>query len=158
MKAKQYLKELKRLDTCIKQKMQEKQYLVLRSVSTVAPPLNHERVQTSSVGDKISGVVTSIIDLEKEIDAELDNFVNQKHKVINQIQGLSNETYVSLLYKRYVEYKRLETIAAEMNYTYQYVREVHGFALQEFDKLYAAEITAYKSPYIIQHKTYTNQQ
>jgi len=35
---------------------------------------------------------------------------------------------------RYVEYKKLEEIAVDLNFTYQYVRELHGHALQEFTR------------------------
>lgn len=41
---------------------------------------------------------------------------------------------MNILYKRYVEYKRLKTIADEMNYTYEYIRSMHGWALEEFSK------------------------
>ena len=80
--------------------------------------------------------ICRIIDLEAEINDEIDRFVDEKHKIINQIQRLKNADYISLLFKRYVEYKKFETIAVEMNFTYQYVIEMHRYALKEFETTY----------------------
>ena len=68
-----------------------------------------------------------ILDLEAEIDKEIDGFVNKKHQIINQIQ---------VLFKRYVEFMRLEVVAVEMGYTYQYTRDLHGNALRNFERSY----------------------
>ena len=73
------------------------------------------------------------IDLEAEINAEIDRFVDEKHKIINQIQGLKNSDYISLLFKRYVEFKSLERICVEMNFSYDYIKHLHGYALKDFE-------------------------
>ena len=41
------------------------------------------------------------------------------------------------MYEKYVQNKKLETIAEEMSYSYQYVRELHVKALKEFAKVYS---------------------
>ena len=66
---------------------------------------------------------------------EIDYFVDLKHKVINQIQSLDNRSYAEILYKRYIEFKRLELIAVELGYSYNRIRHLHGEALKYFDKL-----------------------
>lgn len=137
MKAKEYLQQLQRLDTVINQKIKEVQDLRLKSQSTGGIDYSKEQVQSSPSGDApFVKLIGRIIDLEAEINAEIDAFVDEKHKIINQIQGLKNADYISLLYKRYVEYKKFETIAVEMNFTYQYVLNMHGYALKEFETTY----------------------
>lgn len=137
MKAKEYLQQLQQLDTVINQKIKEVQDLRLKSQSTGGIDYSKDRVQTSPSGDApFVKLIGRIIDLEAEINAEIDAFVDEKHKIINQIQGLKNADYISLLYKRYVEYKKFETIAVEMNFTYQYVLNMHGYALKEFETTY----------------------
>lgn len=137
MKAKEYLQQLQRLDTVINQKIKEVQDLRLKSQSTGGIDYSKEQVQSSPFGDApFVKLIGRIIDLEAEINAEIDAFVDEKHKIINQIQGLKNADYISLLYKRYVEYKKFETIAVEMNFTYQYVLNMHGYALKEFETTY----------------------
>ena len=143
MQAKQYLKELRRLDTCINQQLQEKAALYTSTIG--AARTDKDRVQTSGSGDMMPELIQRLLDLEAEIDKEIDNFADQKRKMIRQIQDLRNETYVSLLYRRYVEFKTLEEISVEMNYTYQYTRRMHGYALAEFQRIHEKAIAAYEA-------------
>lgn len=143
MKAKEYLQQLQRLDTVINQKIKEVHDLRLQAQSGGGGggggglDYSKERVQSSPSGDApFVKPICRIIDLEAEINAEIDRFVDEKHKIINQIQGLKNSDYISLLFKRYVEFKKFETIAVEMNFTYQYVLNMHGYALKEFEIAY----------------------
>lgn len=137
MRAKKYLQQLQRLDAVIKQKIKELDEL--RSMSTCVWGTNYaeERVQTSPSGNApYEKKIHRMIDLEQEINKEIDDYVGCKHRIINEIQGLSDVNHINLLYKRYVEFKRFEVIAVEMNYTYQYTREIHGYALLEFERTY----------------------
>ena len=133
MKAKEYLQQLQRLDTMINQKIKELGDLRLMSQSVGGIDYSKERVQSSPSGDApFVKPVLRMIELEQEINAEIDRFVDEKHEIINQIQALQNPTHIDILYKHYVEFKRLEIVAVEMNFTYQYIVELHGTALKEF--------------------------
>lgn len=134
--AKKYLDGIRRLEYSISQKKQEIERL--REDAAGIGGMNYDavRVQTSSSGDKLVMAVASYVDLEKEIHEEIDELIRLRHQIINEIQGLENPDYVNLLYKRYVEYKRLELISVEMNFTYEYTRRMHGRALEEFEKSY----------------------
>lgn len=135
MKAKEYLQQLQRLDTVINQKIEELGDLRLKSQSTGSIDYSKERVQTSPSGDApFVKLIGRIIELEEEINAEIDRFVDEKHRIINEIQGLKDANHISLLYKRYVEFKKFEIIAVEMNYTYRYVLNMHGYALKDFEE------------------------
>lgn len=134
MKAKEYLQQLQRLDTVINQKIKEVQDLRVQMQSGGGIDYSKERVQLSPSGDApFVKPICKIIDLEAEINAEIDKFVDEKHKIINQIQGLKNSDYISLLFKRYVEFKSLERICVEMNFSYDYIKHLHGYALKEFE-------------------------
>lgn len=133
MKAKEYLQQLQRLDTMINQKIKELGDLRLMSQSVGGIDYLKERVQSSPSGDApFVKPVLRMIELEQEINAEIDRFVDEKHEIINQIQALQNPKHIDILYKHYVEFKRLEIVAVEMNFTYQYIVELHGTALKEF--------------------------
>lgn len=137
MNAKEYLTQLQRLDAVINQKIMELGDLRAMSISTNSVDYSDERVQTSRSNEApFVKIVSRIVDLDAEINREIDNFVDEKHKIINQIQGLKNTDHISLLYKRYVEFKKFEIIAVEMNFTYQYVLNMHSCALKEFEKTY----------------------
>ena len=133
MKAKEYLRQLQRLDTMINQKIKELGDLRLMSQSVGGIDYSKERVQSSPSGDApFVKPVLRMIELEQKINAEIDRFVDEKHEIINQIQALQNPKHIDILYKYYVEFKRLEIVAVEMNFTYQYIVELHGTALKEF--------------------------
>ena len=141
MKAKEYLQQLQRLDTVINQKIKEVQALRVQARSTGGLDYSKERVQSSPSGDApFVKPICRIIDLEAEINAEIDRFVDEKHKIINQIQGLKNSDYIRLLFKRYVEFKSLERICVEMNFSYDYIKHLHGYALKDFEEIGRAHV------------------
>ncbi len=144
MRAKEYLRQLQRLDTMINQKIKESEDLRLRLYSTGSIDYSKERVQSSPSGDApFVKLIGRIIDLEAEINAEIDKYIDEKHKIINQIQALKNSKYIEILYKHYVEFKKLEVVAVEMNFTYQYVVELHGYALKDFQTTYNNLLKSY---------------
>lgn len=134
MKAKEYLQQLQKLDIIINQKLQEL-YELKKLQDIKAIDYTKEKVQSSRQnGANFETILIKIIDMENEINDEIDRFIDMKHNIINQIQSLESYIFIELLYKRYVEYKSLEVIAVEMNYTYQYIRKSHKYALEEFEK------------------------
>ena len=137
MKAKEYLQQLQRLDIMIKQKIKEVDDLRLKSRGIGSIDYSEERIQTNSSGEaRFAKLADRIVDLESEINDEIRVFVDERHKIINQIQALKNSKYIEVLYKHYVEFKRLEVVATEMNFTYQYIVELHGYALKYFQTTY----------------------
>lgn len=129
---KEYLRQIRLFDICIRQK--EAELAAMRSeIESMSAAVTGERVQTS-VNDKMSEKVSHIVDLEAMIIQDKEKFLRMKDRIINEIQSLDNSVYVDILYKRYVEYKQLEEIAVEMNYSYRQVLRLHGFALQEFKR------------------------
>lgn len=138
MRAKEYLQQLRRLDTVIDQKIKELDDLKVKSTCISSMDYSIERVQTSpSGGAPYVRTVSRMIDLNEEINRDIDDFVDRKHKIINEIQSLENTKHIQILFKKYVEYKTFEQISVEMNYTYQYIVLLHGYALKEFSQKYS---------------------
>ena len=135
MTAKQYLNRIRILDIKINNKISELSMLKSKSTSLQAVVINDDKVQTSPVLDRLGNDVSEILELEEEIRQEIKRYNELKHKIINEIHSLNNRLYIEILYKRYVEFKSLEEIAVEMNYSYDRVRHLHGYALIEFDKI-----------------------
>lgn len=134
MKAKEYLQQLQKLDIVINQKLQEL-YELKKMSGIKCIDYTMEKVQSSQkYCATFETVLIKIIDMENEINAEIDSFIDMKHCIINQIQLLENCIFVKLLYKRYVKYKSFEQIAVEMGYTYDYIRKIHIKALRNFEK------------------------
>ena len=129
MKAKDYLKQVELLDEKIDQR--NKQIDDLRQMAVAGKGIDYskDKIQTSVSGDAISEIVIKYIDLENDLNKQIDEFVDLKNKIINEIQSLKDINYVKLLYKRYIEYKRLEVIAVEMNYCRNLIKFIHNHTL-----------------------------
>lgn len=136
MKAKEYLQKLKRLDTLIDQK--QKEYDDLRLMSTSIGSIEmKERVQSSAPqAAPFERIVQKMIDLQAEINSEIDLFVDEKDRVIKEIQQIKNLDEMKVLYKRYVEYKSFEQIAVDMNFTIRNIHFIHGKALNSFTDMF----------------------
>ena len=135
MTPKEYLSQIRRFDVLIEQKIKERDELRKYDISGVN--YDADRVQVSPSGEAPQvRAVEKIIAYEEEIDRLVEEFYDTKKCIIGQIQGLPKVEYIQLLYKRYVEYKRLEEIAVEMNYNYEYIKHLHGTALFVFGRMY----------------------
>lgn len=126
--AKTYLQQIEVLNLKIDHKIKQLEDLKLMSRTTKSLDYSADRVQTSP-DDKMSSMIGKYIDLEREINGDIDEFVSLKNKVINEIHSLSNPTFIQILFKRYVEMKSLRRVARETGYEYKYACKLHGEAL-----------------------------
>ncbi len=137
MKAKEYLSQLQKMDIVIDQNIAWLSELKKIKEGLRATDYTKEKVKSSKSNcADFENILIKIIDMEHDINNKIDKFVDTKHEVIKQIQGLDNNKHMQVLYKRYVEYKRLEVIAVEMHYTYQHIKRIHIVALKNFESCY----------------------
>lgn len=134
--AKRYLLRLHTLDVRINQLIEERNDLLLIATGNSSPRLDPNRVQTSGGGDVMARQVERYVDVEKKITRMIDKYVDLKHKMILEIQELPDDRHVQLLNLRYVKMLRFEEIAVTMGYSYDWVRHVHGDALESFGRMY----------------------
>lgn len=134
MNAQRYLQQIKILDTKIKQK--EDQYFEIYNAATNAGVIRYDKelVQTTRTGDRTEKLVIKYSQLEKEISEQKLKFHEIKNRIINEIQELSDDRYINILYKRYVEYKNYEVISKEMRYSFDYVKELHRNSIKAFEE------------------------
>lgn len=128
---KEYLSQYEVLkEKCLERKLE---LLELRqTMASIGSPEFKERVQSSGSGDQMSNRVIRIVNMEQKISDMIDEMLEVKHRLITEIHELDDADAIKLLYKRYIECKRLEQISCDMNFTYQYVREMHGNVLEQF--------------------------
>ncbi|MCD8207449.1 MAG: hypothetical protein LUD72_05900, partial [Bacteroidales bacterium] len=99
---------------------------------------SRDKVMTSPPPDApYAKTIQKIIDLDLEVNADVDRYVDLKHEIIDRIQKMEDLRFVNLLYKRYVEYKPFDMIAREMGYVYRYTVQLHGEALSAFEETYS---------------------
>ena len=136
MNVKEYLGQLERLELMTKQKKEELMRLKELAVSIGSPALSTDKVKSGST-PKAAGFEKNIekyMLLEEEIKQEISEFAAKRHTIINQIQGLDDAKYLNILYKRYVEYKKLDEIAEEMHYSYRNICYIHRKAIKKFEE------------------------
>lgn len=132
MRAKDYLIQLKIIDTKIKQKQRELAVLKEKASSQGAISYDRDRVQTSPKNAQ-EQKICRYLDLDAEIHKQLETYLLEQHRIIDEIQKLDNKNYIDLLYKYYVEFKDFETISKEMHFSYDYIRHLHKKALRAFE-------------------------
>lgn len=136
MTAKKYLTQLMKLDEQIKQKQSQVEELKEMMGNIGSFDYSEERVQSSgSCKSQVEESTVRLLELENEVKEDIIRFALMKDKMIKEIHQLAEPNYIKLLFKRYVEFKRLEEIAVEMKYTYEYTRKLHGDALQNFQNI-----------------------
>ncbi len=134
MNPKEYLSQVRKYDRLINNKLEI--ISSLRSLATsVSVELKSDVVQSSGTKDKMANTIDRIVDLEREIDADIDQLVNLKREIMSVIDKVEDPILIDILYKRYFRYEKWEEIAIEMNYSYRQVTRLHGQALQEVRKI-----------------------
>lgn len=134
MNAKQYLRQVRRLDNIVNAKLEQVE--MLRAITTrMTTNLTTNKVQESNIPDKISTLICKIVDLEKEITNDIDKLIDLKTEIMRKIDSIQNDNYRLLLTLRYLNFKSWEQIAVEMGFTFQWVHELHKRALIEFEKV-----------------------
>ena len=132
MDTREYLQQIKTLHIKIRQRQAEAHELREAAMSIGSPSPDKEKVQSSGVKDAIAEQVTRYTDMLIEIDFMIWDLSCLKHRIIGEIHQLTDARYIDILFKRYVEIKTWELIAVEMNYSYDYVKELNAYALEEF--------------------------
>lgn len=133
MKAKEFLRQLKKLDCIIKNKLIEKEQWKAIATGTTAQ-LGGERVQTSGSQQKMSDAIDKYIDIEAEIDRYIDKLIDTKKDVISVIEQL-NVTEYDIMHKVYVQYKTLDELADIYDKSYSWVTTVYGRALKNVQRI-----------------------
>ena len=89
------------------------------------------RGENSEIQDKTAETVAKLLDLVSSLNEDIVRLVNLRKSIEETIKSLENSTYRILLTKRYIEGKKWENIAVEMNYAYRHIRRLHNRAINQ---------------------------
>ena len=137
MNPKQRLSQIRRLRILIDQRERELESLRAARFGCVSG-VDYGRTPVKGsrrVGGSFEEAAIKAVDLEVETAALIVQYNELRHTIIGQIQQLDKLEHMQILYKRYVEEKRWEQIAEEMEYDSVYIRSLHGKALFAFGLL-----------------------
>ena len=130
MTTKVYLGQIRKLDILIGQKIKELNRMRERLSILTGIDYTKDRIQSTPSSGNIE--VEEMVDFENEILKLIEDETRLKNRIIAEIQILDNALYVDILFRRYVECLSFEKIACDMNYSYNYVLNIHGRALKDF--------------------------
>lgn len=106
----------------------------LRSLveSVPIPNLSKERVQEGERSDRIANTVAKIIDLEKQIQADIDHYIQVKTDIRRVIDTIEKPKLKLILQERYLNFKKWNEIQEIVEITnLRYLFRLHNFALEE---------------------------
>ena len=134
MEAKDYLKQVEKLDLRIKNKLIEQQQW--RDIAMgITANMEGERVQSTGAKNKMSDAVERCVDMEAEIDRLIDNLIDTKKEVIQTIEKLDSATEYNFLHLKYIQFLSLQEIADYYGRDYGWATTVHGRALKSVQEI-----------------------
>ena len=144
MRAIDYLREIRKLDEKIIASIDQIDMLKALATRTTTV-LSGDRVQTSGSQEKMADCVAEYTDRVNALNAEIDQYCDEREKARNLIFSVCDPECIRLLTMRYLgtfaenggkaKYHTWEEIAVEMGYTYQWVAGgLHQRALSQVQK------------------------
>lgn len=114
----------------------EEHVLWLRSIvdSAKSPQLKEDKIQTSIDTDKMSRVMSEIIDEERELEEMKSEYLELQVKVLDKIERIDVDLQRKVLKMKYLDFKSLPDIGEELHYSYEHIRRTHKKALQNYKK------------------------
>lgn len=133
MKAKDFLKEIARIEKLIENKKEERERW--RDIAlNITGSYDGERVQSSGNQQKMATAVINSVDLEREIEADILRLYRKRQEIIGVLEELPLQDY-ELLYSIYVQKKSFVEVAEERGCTYSNITTNHGTALKKVQRI-----------------------
>lgn len=131
--AKDFLNQISRLDALINR--------LLNTVATersrltsIGCELKQDKVQTSGPKNTLEETVAKIVDLEADINRRIDELVDMKQEAFTMINRIPDLDQQNILIGRYIQLKKWEDIAFDLNFSISQVYKIHGKALISFSE------------------------
>lgn len=137
MKAKDYLRQLLKIERMIRNKTEEKKRLWEMATNTTSS-LNPVKVQSFGSQQKMADATERCVDVEREINACIDKLIDSRQDIIATIEQLSATEY-DVLHMIYVQYRTFDQVAASYEKSYSWVTTVHGRALNNVQRILDAK-------------------
>lgn len=137
MKAKDYLENYRRNEIAI-EKLKNEITRIDARLKGGSHSYSSDKVKSSddNLNEKL---MAECLDKRNKMNNDIVMNENVRADLVLKITSMSDYRYIDVLYKRYIECKRFELIAVEMNYDYDYVRKLHVKALEVFAQDYGLE-------------------
>lgn len=85
--------------------------------------------------NKSNYAIENLIDKYNEILNHLNQLQEKQNTIVLQLSKMQNSTYRLILFYKYIKRMTLEEISVKLGKDYKYICNLHGYALNEFDKI-----------------------
>ena len=139
MTTKEYLSQVRKLDKKIEKELAELDYYknLAKGISSITP--TNVRVKSSGDKDVLSTRVIKIVELEQKIDGLIDNYVEKRRIILEQINSLENEIEREVLYLKFYKGKTINEIGTDIGYSRTSVYNIYSSGLINFEQKYLKE-------------------
>ena len=135
MTAKEFLMRIENIDAEIEIKASELRRPWSRATKTTTE-LSEDPIFSGNTSDKVGENGSEIADISREID----RLEAEKRSIVEMICLLNSGVQKKILYKHYVERKKLTVICEEIGYSYQRTVELHLIALKNLEEILTSYI------------------
>lgn len=133
-RAKDYFAQIRKTDRLI-QRLTDTVNTLRSGLTSQSYELKPDKVQTSGAKDTLGETIVKIMSLEEDINARIDELVDMKQEAFTMINRIPDLDQQNILIGRYIQLKKWEDIALELNFSIQWVYELHGKGLLAFSQM-----------------------
>ena len=133
-RAKDYFAQIRKTDRLI-QRLTDTVNTLRSGLISQSYELKPDKVQTSGAKDTLGETIVKIMSLEDDINARIDELVDMKQEAFTMINRIPDLDQQNILIGRYIQLKKWEDIALELNFSIQWVYELHGKGLLAFSQM-----------------------
>lgn len=133
-RAKEYFAQIRKTDRLI-QRLTDTVNTLRSGLTSQNYELKPNKVQTSGPKDTLGETIVKIMSFEEDINTRIDELVTIKKEAFSMINRIPDLDQQNILIGRYIQLKKWEDISEELNYSMQWVFEIHGEALLSFAKV-----------------------
>lgn len=140
MTAKEYLEYVRSLEVRLRMKEERIAQLQHDICSLQALDYAKDKITGGSPID-VSDKIARLDELIRDTNREWDELIEMREQAKTLIAKLESATQQEVLTKRYIQNKRWEQIAVEMNITWRYTFRIHRAALEAFSQKMALNVS-----------------
>ena len=140
MTAKEYLEYVRSLEVRLRMKEERIAQLQHDICSLQALDYAKDKITGGSPID-VSDKIARLDELIREANEEWDELIEMREQAKTLIAKLESATQQEVLTKRYIQNKRWEQIAVEMNITWRHTFRIHRAALDGFSQKMALNVS-----------------
>ena len=129
---KKYLSHIRHIDSDIRSRQSELDQL-RQTIALKTSTIKQEVIQETRQG-AFDERYMKLIEQAEEINVKIDELVDEKVKVSNQIDLLDDRVSRIILREKYINLKTFEEITKILNYELRWTHKLHGKALEDFNQ------------------------